>query len=179
MQSAACGPAMDAFHRVKRDPVVLGILGLVVLLLLAVAFTFVGLAGMSGSATAIFGGVFACFGVALFVLFFRAVWIMTGGGLVHVLSIDRETLEWGYRGKEKSVAMEQVSSIHWDDSDGFTFLLDLKDGRRIRMLAIETLVPPRSRAAFLRFLRNTFPHLEIFGSINPQTDQAARADVLA
>ena len=170
---AASDPAMDSFHRVKRDSRVLGVLGLVILFPLALFLTLVGTVAIGRTQDFLFGGILTLFGLALFVLFFRAVWMMTGGGLVHVLSIDRETFEWGYRGKEQSLPMAEVRSIHWDDTDGFTFVVDLKDGKRIRMLFMESVVPAACRGRFLRFLRTNFPAIEIRGVVSPATERAA------
>jgi uncharacterized membrane protein YhdT len=165
---------MNAFHRTKRDSRWLSAIGLSIAFLLSLVFMLVGfidLENESGFDTlrVIFGVV----GICLFVLFMRGCWMATSGALVHVLSIDEEDLEWGFVGREKRVSVSEISQIYWDDSDGFTFVVTLTDGTRIRFPYMSNVVSYKCRGVLLAFLRSNFPGVPISGSIDAKTEQAA------
>lgn len=76
-------------------------------------------------------------------------------------------------GREKRVSVSEIAQIYWDDTDGFTFVIHLLDGTRIRFPYIETVVSYKSRGDLLAFLRDTLPDVPITGSIDTKTEQAA------
>jgi hypothetical protein len=167
---------MKAFHRTKRDSRLLGMIGLAVLLVVAFFFMVVGISDIEQeSGTSLLRILFGLGGVALFVVFIRGCWIATGGATVQILSIDEDKFEWGYMGREKELATSEIKEIYWDDDDGFTFVLRLKNGKRIRLPSIGVLIPQKGRGQLLAFLWAAHPEIPITGAINAQTQQAARA----
>ena len=132
---------------------------------------FIDLENESGFDT--FRVIFGVVGICLFVVFIRALWIATGGALVHVFSIDEEYIEWGFVGLEKRVSVSEIAQIYWDDTDGFTFVIHLTDGTRIRFPYMVNVVSYKSRGDLLAFLRRNLPAVPITGSIDTNTERAA------
>ncbi len=166
---------MNAFHRTKRDSQWLSAFGLSIAFLLSLVFLLVGFIDLENeSGVDTFRVIFGVVGICLFVVFIRGCWMATSGALVHVFSIDEEDLEWGFVGREKRVSVAEIAQIYWDDTDGFTFVIHLTDGTRIRFPYIDTVVSYKSRGDLLAFLRSTLPDIPITGSIDTKTEQAAQ-----
>jgi hypothetical protein len=144
------------------------------LFVVSLVFTLIGFAG-PGSRSDIDGIRMVCgvFGAALFLGFFRGLWMTTGGASTHVFSITDVEIEWGMLGKEKRLPMSELAAVYWDEVDGFTLVMTRKDGTRIRFPDIQTVVPLNSRGSLLAFLRMAHPTIPISGHIDPKTEQNA------
>jgi hypothetical protein len=166
---------MKSFHRTKRDSRLLGFVGLSFAFILSVVFMLIGffdteeISGFNAFRL-IFGGV----GICLFVIFLRGCWMATGGALTHVFSINGDEIEWGFVGREKRLSVSDVEEFYWDDTDGFTFLVIQKDGTRVRLPYIESVISYKSRGRLLAFLRSNLPTIRITGSIDKKTELEAR-----
>jgi hypothetical protein len=112
-------------------------------------------------------------GVCLFVIFLRGCWMATSGALTHVFSVDGDEIAWGFVGREKRLAVSDVEEFYWDDTDGFTFLVIQKDGTRVRLPYIESVISYKSRGRLLAFLRSNLPTIRISGSIDKKTELEA------
>ena len=117
--------------------------------------------------------IFGIAGVAIFIIFIRGAWMMTGGALIHVFSIDSSKVIWGFLGKEKELDITTVEQIYWDDSDGFTLIMKTKSGQQIRFPYIESAVSHKSRSELLRFFRTTLSSISIHGNIDKRTEQGS------
>jgi hypothetical protein len=117
--------------------------------------------------------IFGVVGICLFVVFIRGCWMATSGTLIHVFSIDEEDVEWGFVGREKRVSVSEIAQIYWDDTDGFTFVIHLTDGTRIRFPYMVNVVSYNSRGDLLAFLSSNLPTVPITGNIDTKTRQAA------
>jgi hypothetical protein len=165
---------MNAFHRTKRDSRWLSAIGLSIAFLLSLVFMLVGFIDLENeSGFYLLRVIFGVVGICLFVLFMRGCWIATSGALIHVFSMDEDELEWGFVGREKRIALSEIAKIYWDDTDGFTFVVHLTDGKRIRFPYLQNVVSYQSRGELLAFLRSNFPAIPISGSIDAKTKQAA------
>lgn len=164
---------MNSFHRAKRYSRLLNIAGLSVLFVVSLIFTLIGFAGSGSRSDIGIRMVCGAFGAALFLGFFRGLWMTTGGSITHVFSITDVELEWGILGKEKRLPMSELAAVYWDEVDGFTLVMTRKDGARIRFSDIECLVPLNSRGSLLAFLRMAHPTIPISGHIDPKTEQNA------
>lgn len=101
---------------------------------------------------------------------------MTGGSLVHVFSIDRRKVVWGFVGKEEELDVTDVERIYWDDSDTFILQMTMNDGRQVRFIYIADVVPYKSRPELLRFFRTTLPAIPIGGNIDSRTERLAKPE---
>lgn len=165
---------MSSFHRTKRDSRILGFIGLSVAFVLSVLFLLIGFA--SSEETSGIDGfriIFGLLGASLFVIFIRGCWMATRGSIIHVLSIDEAEIEWGFMGKEKRLPISEVAEIYWDDTDGFTFLIARRDGKRIRFPYIENVVSRKSRGILLAYLRQDHPDIPISGVVDIGTEKDA------
>ena len=163
---------MTEFHRTKRDSRVVGFVVLSFVLVLSMIFMLIGFMDFDGEGIG-FRMVFGFVGLAIFVLFLRGGWFLTGGGRVHVLSMTASEIEWGFMGDEKRLEVSEVSSFYWDDTDSFHFSIFRKDGKQVRLPYIETVVPHKSRGIFLAFLRNNYPENSVRGVFTKEVEKAA------
>lgn len=165
---------MNSFHRTKRDSRWLGLIGLAFLLIFSLIFILIGFIDLENeSGFYLLRAIFGMMGICLFVVFLRGCWIATSGALIHVFSMDEDELEWGFVGREKRIALSEIAKIYWDDTDGFTFVVHLTDGTRIRFPYLQNVVSYQSRGELLAFLRNHLPDAPITGNIDTRTRQAA------
>lgn len=164
---------MDSFHRIKRDSPVPGFIALTFALLLSMVFMLIGFLRVGEDGRASMDLIFGVPGVATFLLFLRGGWMMTGRSLVHVFSMDRNKVVWGFVGKEQELDASEIDRIYWDDSDGFSFQMTMKDGRQVRFLYMDNVVPFKSRPTLLSFLRTSFPSIPLAGNIDKRTKRAA------
>ncbi|BCU78696.1 hypothetical protein llg_34110 [Luteolibacter sp. LG18] len=104
-------------------------------------------------------------GLPLFIIFVRGVWMTATQPNRFVFSIDEHEITWGQFGKERTLPIEQVRRFHWNDSDGFNFCIITKQGERIPLYVLETVLSYQSRPALLEFLRTAHPDLEIEGCV--------------
>jgi hypothetical protein len=162
---------MKSFHRTKKDSKILGVFGLSICLVLSLVFMLIGFHNTGSEGRFSFELIFGLVGIVVFIIFVRGAWMMTGGSLIHVFSVDSSKLIWGFIGKEKELDITTVDQIYWDDSDGFTLMMTTKDGQQIRFPYIQSTVTHKSRSELLRFFRTAFPRITIQGNIDKRTEQ--------
>ncbi len=163
---------MKIFHRTNRDSKINGFIGLSFCLFLSVVFMSLGFHSLAEGEWSSFEVVFGVAGMAVFVIFIRGAWMMSGGSLTHVFSIDREKVIWGFIGKEKELNISEVKTIYWNDSDGFTMNMSKYDGSIIRFPYIETVVSYKSKGELLKFLRTTLSAIPIDGHVASEPNKS-------
>ncbi|MGB0990938.1 MAG: hypothetical protein ACPG32_00540 [Akkermansiaceae bacterium] len=163
---------MKEFHRVKKDSRLVGFIGLGVVLFLSMFFMLIGFVGVDERGWNALSYIFGIPGVLLFGIFIRGAWMATKGAVVHVFSMDNDEIQWGFLGKEKSIPVRSVSSIHWSEVEGFGLLLNTSEGR-IRLPYIENALSVSGRAELLAYLRTNHRSIEIDGYIDPKTEKAS------
>ena len=151
----------------------MGFFALASVLVLSMFFMLIGFVRVGEDGRPSMDLIFGVAGVALFLLFLRGGWMMTGRSPVHVFSMDHNKVVWGFVGKEQELDASEIDRIYWDDSDGFSFQMTMKDGRQVCFPYMANVVPFTSRPALLRFLRTSFPSIPINGHIDKKIEKAA------
>lgn len=164
---------MESFHCIKRESIILAVIGLIICFLLSSVFMLVGFYELGEKGHLSIEVIFGLAGLGLFIIFMRGAWMLVSGIHTHVFSIDRNQVVWGYVGKEKTLDMAQVRHIYWDDTDGFTLNMTTHEGELIRFIYAETVISINSRWKLLRFFNTTFPEIPIDGHIDSKTKEAA------
>lgn len=143
------------FHRTKRESWLWIVLGLAILFSIGLFLVLLGAVNFERESDGlIFSWSLMGIGLSLLVLFFRGAWKLIDGRPVHVISLDEEKFVWGSVGSEKEIDLSEIREFYWDDTEDFTFHLDTKKGKRIRLPYISHTVGLRSRRELLASLRN-------------------------
>lgn len=163
---------MTSFHRTRKESRILGFVGLTLALLISIFFMLIGFANIQTEKWNPLQLVFGVAGLSIFVVFIRGSWMSASGAVTHIFNIDSEKVTWGFIGKEKSMMMKDVSSIYWDESDGFDLSLYSSEGRIVIPYA-QNIISHKSRATLLSYLIQNFPAIDIDGQIDKNTEQEA------
>jgi len=119
---------IDSFRRAKRESRFLRFFGLSFVLLLSMCFMLIGAVSLEEPLSeAWFGQVFGLVGIALFIIFCRGAWMIASGTLTHLIAVDDKEFCWGFVDREKSINIEALKEIRWDESDGLQVALVSND----------------------------------------------------
>lgn len=156
------------FHSIQRESRVLAFIGLLIAIPASLLLTLIGasfLEGMFQSYTLAI--IIGLVGIALLAISIRGAWKLTTAPRHHIFSMDEETLQHGYLGREKTIPIADTLRIYWDDTEDLTLTITRKDGTKVRLPYISLAVPHKRRPQLLAYLRTAHPDIPLTGLFSP------------